>query len=198
MVIDDVWDPNHLKAFLRGGKQCARLVTTRHRSVVIESSAYHITIDEMTEDQSITLLTSRLLSTPSDVAAVRKLSCDLGEWPLLLRLASSLWVERVQRGESVDKALDYVAQTLEKRGVTGFDRYDATERNDAVTRTITVSLERLSQQDQLYFTELAIFPEDRLIPISAVTMFLASDGTVSPMKATQFSGDYHDRICCGH
>ena len=29
IVIDDVWEPAHLKPFLRGGPECARLITTR-------------------------------------------------------------------------------------------------------------------------------------------------------------------------
>ena len=29
LVIDDIWDSEHVKPFLQGGKQCARLLTTR-------------------------------------------------------------------------------------------------------------------------------------------------------------------------
>ncbi len=175
LVIDDVWDPNHLRAFLRGGKQCARLITTRHRDVVIESDAHQVIVDEMSEEQSISLLTARLISTPSNLDGIKKLVSDLGEWPLLLKLASSLWIERVARGESIDKAFEHVARTLEKRGVTGYDRHNAIERNDAVTRTIQVSLERLTPDDQQCFTELAIFPDDRQIPISAVSALWCID-----------------------
>ncbi len=33
IVIDDVWDRAHLKPFMRGGRQCTRLITTRHLDV---------------------------------------------------------------------------------------------------------------------------------------------------------------------
>ena len=175
LVIDDVWDPNHLRAFQRGGKHCARLITTRHLDVVIKSNAHHVVVDDLSEDQSIELLVARLDSSTLDQITIKKLVRDLGYWPLLLKLASSLWIQRVSLGESVEKALQHVARTLEKRGVTGFDRQNAVERNDAVTRTIHVSLERLSQDDQRYFSELAIFPEDVKIPISAVSALWSVD-----------------------
>lgn len=167
IVIDDVWDPNHVKPFLRGGKHCARLITTRHRLVVAESDAHQITVDEMTEDQSAQLLTARLPTVPNDANGVRELARGLGEWPLLLRLAGSLWFERVQRGQSVDEAFEHVVLTLAKRGITGFDRLNSIERNDAVSKTIAVSLGRLSPEDRARCTELSIFPENKLIPVSA-------------------------------
>ena len=36
LVIDDVWDAEHLKPFLQGGKHCARLVTTRKEQVCLQ------------------------------------------------------------------------------------------------------------------------------------------------------------------
>ena len=45
LVIDDVWDHAHLEPFLRGGSQCARVVTTRR--VDLLSGAPRVRIDEM-------------------------------------------------------------------------------------------------------------------------------------------------------
>ena len=38
LVIDDVWDDRHLKPFLRGGKGCARLFTTRNAEIASRST----------------------------------------------------------------------------------------------------------------------------------------------------------------
>ena len=64
IVIDDVWDANHVVPFLRGGKQCSRLITTRRLDVISETRAQWISVDEMTADQSIELLKARLPSFP--------------------------------------------------------------------------------------------------------------------------------------
>lgn len=168
IVIDDVWDPNHVLPFLRGGKQCSRLITTRRMDVVAEAAAQRISVNEMTGDQSIALLVARLPSAPRDVSAVRALARRLGEWPLLLRLAASQLRERMDRGDSFDGALSYVNLALERRGPIAFDRSNASARHDAVNRTVRASLELLSADDRRRCAELAIFPEGLTVPLSAI------------------------------
>jgi WD40 repeat protein len=168
IVIDDVWDPNHLLPFLRGGRQCARLITTRRMDVVAEAGAQRISVNEMTGDQSVALLMARLPIVPPDVAPLRALARRLGEWPLLLRLAASQLRERIDRGDSFDGALSYVNLALERRGPIAFDRTNASARHDAVNRTVRASLELLSTDDRMRCAELAIFPEGLTIPLSAI------------------------------
>ncbi len=168
IVIDDVWDPNHVLPFLRGGKQCSRLITTRRMDVVAEAAAQRISVNEMTGDQSIALLVARLSSAPRDVTPLRALARRLGEWPLLLRLAASQLRERMDRGDSFDGALSYVNLALERRGPIAFDRSNASARHDAVNRTVRASLELLSAADRRRCAELAIFPEGLTVPLSAI------------------------------
>jgi WD40 repeat protein len=168
IVIDDVWDPNHLLPFLRGGKQCSRLITTRRLDVVAEAGAERVSVNEMTADQSIALLMARLPFVPTDVAPVRALARRLGEWPLLLRLAASQLRERIDRGDSFEGALSYVNVALQRRGPVAFDRTNASARTDAVGRTVRASLELLSADDRRRCAELAIFPEGITVPLSAL------------------------------
>src|SRR4029453_12643570 len=125
IVIDDVWDPNDVIPFLRGGKQCSRLITTRRVDVIAEADAQRISVNEMTGDQSVALLMARLPFVPDDVALLRGLARRLGEWPLLLRLAASQLRERIDRGDSFEGALSYVNVALQRRGAVAFDRTNA-------------------------------------------------------------------------
>ena len=168
MVIDDVWDPNHVTPFLRGGPQCSRVITTRRLDVVSETGAHRISVDEMTADQSIELLKARLPFVPADAAPLRALARRLGEWPLLLRLAASQLRERIERGDSFEGALAYVNTALQRRGPVAFDRTNPSERSDAVSRTVQASLELLTEIDRRRCAELAIFPEGITVPLSAV------------------------------
>jgi hypothetical protein len=168
IVIDDVWDPNHLLPFLRGGRQCSRLITTRRLDVISESGAQRIAVNEMTEDQAVALLKARLPFLPDDETALRVLAARLGEWPLLLRLAASQLRERIDRGDSLQGALRYIDAALQRRGPAAFDRSNASARTDAVSRTVRASLELLSPDDRRRCAELAIFPEGVTVPLTAI------------------------------
>ena len=51
LVIDDVWDRAHLRPFVRGGKGCTRLITTRSFAIADEAvadEAGRVAVDEMT------------------------------------------------------------------------------------------------------------------------------------------------------
>ncbi len=83
IVIDDVWNLDHLKPFLRGGADCARLITTRMIDVAGEVTAKPVAVDEMTSDEAVQMLVSRLKTRPPDSEPFRLLARRLGEWPLL-------------------------------------------------------------------------------------------------------------------
>jgi WD40 repeat protein len=168
MVIDDAWDANHIRPFLRGGRQCTRLITTRRLPVVTEVGASRIFVNEMTEAQSLRMLITALPAPPADLAPLRALARRLGEWPLLLKLAASQLRGRMVRGDSCEGALAYVNRALERRGFVAFDRANASERNDAVAKTLAVSLELLQPEERVRCAELSIFPEDTAIPLSAM------------------------------
>ncbi len=170
LVIDDVWDPNHLKPFLRGGIQCARLITTRKLSVVTEVEVSRTVIDKMAEDQAVELLTSRIQFTPDDLDTLRALAERLGGWPLLLKLAGSQLRQRMERGDSLHGAVSYINRAMDKRGVVAFDRAVPSARNDAIASTVGASLELFSSEDQTRCAELAVFRNDVPFPVSAVSV----------------------------
>lgn len=174
LVIDDVWASHHLQPFLQGGPNCARLVTTRDFDIA-STIANRVAVDEMSSDEAVQMLTARLAAPPPDKAPFRRLAARLGEWPLLLELARDVLHQRMARGEILEGALAYLETALQRKGVTAFDRRDAAQRNDAVARSLGVSLELLPPADQDRYRQLAIFPEDVEIPLTSVAALWGLD-----------------------
>ena len=87
LVLDDVWEPEQLAPFTQGGKQCARLVTTRVPEL-LAGRGPAVLVDQMSDDQARALLTAGL--PPLDEAVVAGLLAVTGRWPLLLRLVNKI------------------------------------------------------------------------------------------------------------
>jgi hypothetical protein len=150
--------------------------------------ASHNLVNEMTEDQSVRMLMAALPAPPADLAPLQALARRLGEWPLLLKLAASQLRERMARGDSSEGALAYVMRELNKRGFVAFDRANASERNDAVAKTIAVSLELLGAEDRVRCAALSIFPEDTMIPLGAARALWGIDAFDAEELVMQLDG----------
>ena len=112
LVIDDVWDESNLRPFLRGGKGCARLFTTRIAEIA--SNARLVNVDEMREAESLALLSKGVPGL--DPMQARELSRRLGEWPIALELASAMMRQRIEQGDSAEHAAQWLSQILDKKG----------------------------------------------------------------------------------
>jgi WD40 repeat protein len=168
LVIDDVWNDAHLSPYLRGGKGCARLITTRQRTIAVRARCRAVTVDEMATDEAILMLTAKLDAIPPDREPFRTLAERLGAWPLMIDLIGGALQERVALGDSVAGALEYVNWGLDEEGVSAFRRDDADERHQSIARALEVSLKLLSAEDRRHYHELAIFAEDVDVPLSAL------------------------------
>jgi len=166
IVLDDVWDAAHLQLFLRGASYCTRLITTRNFDIAADTE--RVNVDEMTLDEAVQMLTTRLLTPVGDYTPFRELAQRLGEWPLLLELANGTLRQLVARGDTLTGALTYLEEKLDDQGVVAFDQRNPLQRNQAITKTIEGSLDLLTPEERERCLELAIFPEDKDIPISVV------------------------------
>jgi len=174
MVIDDVWNAAHLKPFLQGGLQCARLITTRNLDT-LPSNAKKINVDAMQQNEATSLIGAGLPQGNED--ELRKLASRLGEWPLLLKLVNGTLRHRVQdNNQELPDALVYVNKALDKRGLTFFDARDAAARDQAVEKTLGVSMELLNPDECARYGELAIFPEDTDVPLGTLEKLWNSTG----------------------
>ena len=178
LVIDDVWNSTHLEPFLQGGKRCARLVTTRNEQV-LRADVQRIQVDAMQQKEAEQLLGSGLSSTPlraNETQALAVSATRLGEWALLLKLVNGVLRERISRGQSLTDACMYSNTALDKRGLTAFDDKNAQDRSHAVAKTLSVSLDLLSPEEQARYHELAVFPEDVDIPLVTVQLLWSATG----------------------
>lgn len=165
LVIDDVWDAAHLRPFLRGGTGCTRIFTTRDAGLA--STSPRVKVDEMREVECIQLLTSGI--SGFDQALARKLSRRLGEWPLALELARATVLQRIDYGDTPDRAAQHVITALSEGGLLELRKDSAPEeRFRTIGAVLAASLEELSQRnaaDRERVEALSIFPEDEPIPL---------------------------------
>ena len=184
LVVDDVWDAMHLKPFLQGGKRCARLITTRNEDV-LPANAQSLVVDAMQPGEAVQLLSFGLnteVLTATEQQALRALVARLGEWALLLKLAKGVLRDRVGRGEALANVLVYLNKALDRRGLTAFDAANARARNAAVSATLRVSFELLREDQYARYQELAVFPEDIVIPLATLEKLWGATGGLDDIE----------------
>jgi WD40 repeat protein len=163
IVIDDVWDQEHLRPFLRGGKSGARLFTTRDTSIA--SAGRPVKVDRMREMEATSMLGKGVENLAASEAI--ELSRRLGEWPLALELASAMIRERVRQGDSATRAAERLSTLIERKGVGALQDPTAERRHRTISSVLEVSLDQLDADDRRRLAELSIFPEDVEIPLGA-------------------------------
>jgi len=173
IVIDDVWDPAHLEPFMRGGRRCSRLITTRNFETADETN--RVEIDQMSASEAVQMLTSRFADMPMELGRFKKLAGRLGYWPLLLELANAALRQRLERGDTTENAIQYLNRKLDEQGVIAFDQRNATARNYALTRTIEISLDQLKKEELERFTSLTIFPGNIGVPVEQAASLWGCD-----------------------
>ena len=96
LVIDNVWDDRHLRPFMRSGKACRRLFTTRNARIA--SGAQPVNVDETQESESRAMLTGGVPGL-AQAGDLDELSSVLGNWPFALELARAMIRQRIDDGD---------------------------------------------------------------------------------------------------
>ncbi|MGR3278819.1 NB-ARC domain-containing protein [Acaryochloris marina NIES-2412] len=163
LVVDDVWQSDHLEPFRVGGEACRVLVTTRE-AVIADADRYDL--DVMTEDQSLSLVEGGMnrslkSSERSDVLGFVQ---AVGRLPLALELAAV----QVNDGFSWQELLSEF-----KQEVADLELLDSTEvtqnlaeeklRKHSLRACFNLSLRRLPLKLLEHFAWLGVLPEDVLI-----------------------------------
>ncbi|MCW5667950.1 MAG: TIR domain-containing protein [Piscinibacter sp.] len=188
IVIDDLWDAAHAAPFLRGGPRCARLVTTRNVDT-LPAGTQRIDVAQMQRDEAAALLAHGL--PPGQEAALAALAGRLGEWPLLIKLVNGALRERLQQGQAPAAALAWVGTALDKRGLTFFDARDAAHRDRAVAQTLGLSLAQLDADERARLDDLAVFPEDQVIPLATLARYWHRTGALDEFDAEALAERLH-------
>ncbi len=194
IVIDDAWSGAHLRPFMQGGERCARLITTRNLET-LPGRARQVKVDQMRLEEAVTLLTrglderfdDRTLKDEATVNSLGALAERLGRWALLVKLVNGTLRDRViETREPLARAIEYANKALDKRGLTAFDVRYSDEREDAVKKTLGVSLERLSAEEHDGFDSLAVFPEDADAPMRTLEKFWGLDDLEADDRCKRF------------
>ncbi|MFE3377466.1 NB-ARC domain-containing protein [Streptomyces anulatus] len=174
LVLDDVWEADQLAPFLRGGRRCVRLVTTRN-AALLPSDAQGIRVDQMSHDQAKAVLTWNLPPLPTSLA--EGLLRATGRWALLLRLTNRLIAEQCAAGADPTVVSERVLDQLRRSGPAAVDDSSASWdlddprlRNRAVKASVEAATTLLPPGGQERFAELGIFAENESIPIPLIAL----------------------------
>jgi WD40 repeat protein len=183
LVLDDVWEPEQLDPFLRGGRKCVRLVTTRVPSV-LPDSAVRVPVDQMTWDQARRVLCHQLPPLPRQLTD--QLIKATGRWPLLLRLANAVLTKQTTAGADPAEAAAALLGRLRAKGPAALDfpsptpdldPADSKQRSLLVRATMRAAIDLLTAREQRCLAGLGIFAEDEPIPVTvAAELWQATEG----------------------
>ncbi|MFD0000593.1 NB-ARC domain-containing protein [Nocardia sp. NPDC127526] len=179
VVLDDAWEDCQLRPFRFGGRDCTRLVTTRIPDLLPPTSG-RICVDAMSPAQAQQMIADGVTGlSPEMVARLANLA---GRWPVLLNLVNAALRRRTDRGQPAESAAEDIAHRLTAEGPAAFDPACAEDRGRAVAATVQASLDLLTPTDRQRCLDLAIFPEDMDIPLTALRL-LWTGGAVEPTCA---------------
>ncbi len=173
LVLDDVWHRIDAEYILKAAGKCTILFTTRMDKLLL--NARQEQVDEMTKEEAIEQLSNFTGTGNAAHDRLGDLAEKLGNWALLLRLAGAQLKARTDEGESIEQAIAYVDKKLVRKGLLGFDKADAEQRNDSIQICLAASTDLLSENEKEKLYSLGIFPEDEKIPIAILEKYWDMD-----------------------
>ncbi|NMF61049.1 NB-ARC domain-containing protein [Pseudanabaena yagii] len=165
LILDDVWQVDHLAAFNILPAQSRLLITTRNGELARVIGAQSYQLDLLSNEQSLQLLAKsseqELTTLPEEAKAVVQ---ECGNLPLALSMIGAMarrnpgrWGGLLKRLRQAD--LDKIRQQ--------FTDYPY----PSLLRAIQVSVDDLEPEIQARYLDLAVFPEDVAIPLSVLQTF---------------------------
>jgi hypothetical protein len=176
VVVDDVWGLDDLKPFLKLGNFCSYLITTRDPMLPVAVNASPITISGLTPDEALTFFHAQVKSTDQYQPALLEVTRRSGGLPLTLKLMAAALRLRIEGVEDdPERALEYVSQRLNEKGIIAFDREDATERNQSVARSIADSLNLLNEKERERYIRVALLLDNTQLSFEEVSRLWGGD-----------------------
>jgi tetratricopeptide (TPR) repeat protein len=159
LVIDDVWDANHLPSLQVGGSHCATLVTTRERKIA-QKVGITRDLDVLEPAQAMALLEQWAGEIAEEEKAVAgELARRLGYLPLALALAGA----QTQDGQTWEGLLAAFRDT-QGGNITLLDLDDPQARDESLALAFGLSVDRLGEALPVQFTLLGVFAAGREAP----------------------------------
>lgn len=154
LVLDDVWEADHVRPFQVDAPLSRLLITSRSASIALSLGAQQVKLGALTPDQAHRLLRER---AGRDDPAIEAIASRLGYHPLALRLAgASLYAG--MSGQAWLKDFQKVSEIK-------IDRY-STARDENLEACFDLSLQRLPEADRPFYGALGCFPEGSEVPLA--------------------------------
>ncbi|MDY7023637.1 MAG: NB-ARC domain-containing protein [Cyanobacteriota bacterium] len=166
LVIDDVWEEDHLEPFLVGNDNCRVLVTTRRLHIAEAHGARLYQLGLMSPEQSLELFSNRLNRSleGEEKEQAQAMVEAVGYLPLALELA----VARINRGVTWTDLCAALKEEIARLEILEDPRQR--RRNDLkLMASFNLSLEALRTEDEILwqrFVWLGVLPEDATIAAS--------------------------------
>lgn len=157
VILDDIWQEQHLRAFDMLGDQCQMLITTRDSGLVTGIGAVEHSLILLSPVQARVLLAGWTGCTVTELPSqANEIARECGYLPLALSMAGAMlkksrrWERVLQRLQRAD--LDKIKQQ--------FPDYDYPD----LLKMLQVSVDALEPELQERYLDFAVFPEDARIP----------------------------------
>jgi WD40 repeat protein len=167
LVLDDVWQLVHAKAFDVLDAQSRLVVTTRDSSVLTALGARHLAVDALPPQAALELL-ARWAGL--DAASLPSIAHEIVEQVECLPLGLSLAGAQIRDGRTWEDLL-----TALREGELIFLDHPY----GSILKSIQASVEALDPADAQRYLELAVFPEDAEVPTEIVERFWAATGSLA-------------------
>lgn len=162
IVLDDVWDPRHVKYFHAEAPRCRLLLTTRSQEVVRGTDAEEFAVEVMEAGESMELLASKSGLAVSDLPEE---ASEIIERCGFLPLGLAMLGARAAKGR--DEWTRILRALKEGKALKTSQRLsDYPYRN--LFEAIQVSVDSLSEDQRSRYLDLAIFPPDTPIPAAVL------------------------------
>ncbi len=188
VVLDDVWQTDHVKDFLVGIPTVCFLLTTRDGKILTQLNAIELGLDALDVATSLTLLSkwagesTDALTDSEDVVTVLE---QTGRLPLAIAVCGAMRRD--------GHAWSDIAEALKERMYDFLDD-DAHYSHRSVLKCLAVGVEFLKQNsptDADRYLELAVFPSDQLIPEAVVARFWHQAAGLSGLNARKLLTTLH-------
>ena len=179
VIIDDVWAPQDALIYVTTFSSCKIVLTTRKSDISTEIPTKNlIKIEEMSIEESKTLLTHRVVDTQiinsSATKMLETLAQDLLRWPLLLGLVRNQLHSQIKLHTPLRQAIKKVQQTLCSKGLTAFDpnMESRTSKDKAVKACVDATLVLLTEKELSNLKILVLYAGTGVsIPKSSLPFF---------------------------
>ncbi|MEI2581160.1 AAA-like domain-containing protein, partial [Scytonema sp. PRP1] len=170
LVVDDVWNPEHVEPFRVGGSSCQLLVTTREATI---KGAISYDLNVMTPDESLELLQKSQNNplTKAEQQQAQQLAQTVGYLPLALDLAAAQVADGVSWQELLEDLRSEIAR-LESLQTPGADSciHEEQRKHYSLIASFRLSLRWLTPEMLRQFAWFGVLPEDVVITHTMAAM----------------------------